>query len=247
MTTPTNAGPSPTKASCDEQLGLRLAGLPVTVVGRAMGSRLAVALIDALPVPLALARSWMLRDNAAENRLDSWGRLRAPSEQARYAAVREATERYARDGFVLDLGCSQGILREGLAYRRYLGVDSFPDAVVRAQTTADERTAFVCADATTFEPDQPPDTVVLNEVLYYLADPVATALHHAARLAPGGVVIVSIYARSWSSRRLLRQLGGRLDLVEARRVESGHLAWTVAVFRPRVAQPAQLARSEDSL
>jgi hypothetical protein len=51
-------------------------------------------------------------------------------------------------------------------------------------------------------------------------------------LAPGGVVIVSIYARTWSSRRLLRAVAARLELLESDLIRSGHLAWTVTVYRP---------------
>ena len=69
----------------------------------------------------------------------------------------------------------------------------------------------MCADGFDFVADQPPDAVVMNEVIYYLPDPIAAVEHHARRLAPGGVVIVSIYARTWSSRRLLRALAARLD------------------------------------
>ena len=56
------------------------------------------------------------------------------------------------------------------------------------------------------------------------ADPVAAVEHHARRLAPGGVVIISIYARTWSSRRLLRAIGERLELLESNVIRSGHLA-----------------------
>jgi SAM-dependent methyltransferase len=204
-----------------------------TLIGRAMQSRVAVAVLDAAPVPLPLVRPWMLRDNHVENGRGSWQRLRHRSEAARYAAVRATTEAYAEDGFVLDVGCSQGILQEGLRYRRYLGVDSYPDAIAKAQTKTDASTTFVCAEGTTYVAEQPPDAVVLSEVVYYLPDPLATVQHYA-RQVQGGVVIVSVYARSWSSRRLLRRLADRLELVESRRVESGHLAWTIAVFRPRL-------------
>jgi len=57
-------------------------------------------------------------------------------------------------------------------------------------------------------------------------------LHHVGQLAQGGVVIISIYARTWSSRRLLGALAKRLILVESRLITSGHLAWTVAAYRP---------------
>ncbi|HEY6688264.1 MAG TPA: methyltransferase domain-containing protein, partial [Propionibacteriaceae bacterium] len=142
------------------------------------------------------------------------------------------------NGFVLDVGCSQGILQEGLRYRRYLGVDNFEQSIALAQPKSDSRTQFVCADGSSFVADALPNAVVMNEVIYYLPDPMAAVQHHANRLAPGGVLIVSIYARTWSSRRLLRAMAARLELVESRLVRSGHLAWTVAVFRPMRAQSA---------
>jgi 2-polyprenyl-3-methyl-5-hydroxy-6-metoxy-1,4-benzoquinol methylase len=133
---------------------------------------------------------------------------------------------------VLDIGCSQGILQEGLRYRRYLGVDNFEQSIALAKPKSDFRTQFVCADGSTFAADAPPNAVVMSEVIYYLPDPMAAVEHHASRLAPDGVLIVSIYARTWVSRRLLRAMAARLELVESSLVRSGHLAWTVAVYRP---------------
>jgi hypothetical protein len=63
--------------------------------------------------------------------------------------------------------------------------------------------------------------------------------HYARQLAPRGVLIISIYARTWSSRRLLRAIAERLELVESNLVRSGHLAWTVAVYRPQPDHPAE--------
>src|SRR6186997_1971566 len=209
-----------------------------TVVAQLMGSRPAVELLSLAPVPLSVVRSVLMRDNARENHKDSWQRLRGVHEAARYQAVRSVTERYAADGFVLDIGCSQGILQEGLRYRRYLGVDNFEQSIALAQPKSDSRTQFVCADGSSFVADALPNAVVMNEVIYYLPDPMAAVEHHANRLAPGGVLIVSIYAKTWSSRRLLRAMAARLELVESRLVRSGHLAWTVAVFRPMRAQSA---------
>ena len=195
-----------------------------------MASRPAVALMSVLPVPMRLVRLVMLHDNARENQ-DSWARLRDDSETPRYVAVREVTQRYAGDGFVLDVGCSQGILAEGLLYRRYLGVDADPPAIALASTKNDASTSFLVGDAATFRPDEPPDAVVLNEVVYYLRHPARVVERHADQLAANGVVVVSIFAHSWSSRRLLRTLARRLELVESALVSTGHLGWTVAVYR----------------
>jgi SAM-dependent methyltransferase len=203
-----------------------------TFVAQLMRSKAAVELLAAAPIPLFLVRSILARDNARENRKDSWQRLRGRDEAARYRAVRSATEHFAHDGFVLDIGCSQGILQEGLRYGRYLGVDNCEQSITLARRKCDRRTQFVCADASNFVADQPPDAVVMNEVLYYLPDPIGVVAHHARRLAPGGVVIISIYARTWYSRRLLSALARRFDLLESTLIRSGHLAWTVAVYRP---------------
>src|SRR5215211_721722 len=127
-----------------------------TFVAQLTGSKIAVGLISAAPIPLFVARSVLVRDNTRENRKGSWQRLRGTNEAARYRAVRSVTERYARDGFVLDVGCSQGILQEGLAYSRYLGVDNCEQSIVLAEPKSDLRTQFVCADGSSFVADVPP-------------------------------------------------------------------------------------------
>jgi 2-polyprenyl-3-methyl-5-hydroxy-6-metoxy-1,4-benzoquinol methylase len=204
-----------------------------TLVARAVESKLAVGLGSYLPVPLELAQSFLLRDNERENRKDGWNRLRDASESVRYEAIRGLIEKYVRHGFVLDVGCSQGILQEGLTYGRYVGIDSFAEPILRAAVKSDERTAFHHADGASYVPDQPPDAVVLNEVLYYLPEPLDVVTHYATLLAPGGVLIVSVYSRAWAMRRLLRQISSRFPRVESSTVNShSHLAWTVTVFRP---------------
>jgi 2-polyprenyl-3-methyl-5-hydroxy-6-metoxy-1,4-benzoquinol methylase len=211
---------------------------PGTLVARLLQSAPVVALVSVAPVPLSVVRTLLQRDNARENARDSWQRLRDQQEAARYAAVRRMTERYAADGFVLDVGCSQGILQEGLNYRRYVGVDSFAESIRIASVKNDERTTFVLDDGATYVADEPPDAVVLNEVIYYLADPIAAVMHHAGQVGPGGVVIISVFSRSWATRRLLRQLAARLTPVDSLLVTSGHLAWTVVAYRPKDAEAA---------
>lgn len=202
------------------------------LVQRLLGGA-AVSVLDLVPVPLALARVLMLVENAVENARGGWGRLRDAAEADRYRAVRAAVERQAPDGFVLDVGCSQGILQEGLTYRRYVGVDRYAPALQQARGAGTPATTFVAGDASTFVPDEAPDAVVLNEVLYYLPRPVRVVERYARLLAPGGVVVVSCYARTWPTRHLLRRLRRHLQLVESVEVVAGPHAWEVAVLRPR--------------
>lgn len=201
------------------------------LVHRILG-RAGALLLDRVAMPLAVVRPLMLLENAVENRRGGWERLRDEGEAARYAVVREVVERYARDGLVLDLGCSQAILAEGLTCRRYVGVDRSGPALRRARVRDRPGTELVEADAASYVPDEAPDVVVLNEVLYYLPHPVTVARRHARGLAPGGVLVVCCYARTWPTRHLLVRLRRRLEQLELHDVVAGRHAWEVAVLRP---------------
>jgi 2-polyprenyl-3-methyl-5-hydroxy-6-metoxy-1,4-benzoquinol methylase len=208
------------------------AGRP-TVAARVVGGRAAGFLVTHLPVPLSLARPFLLRDNTLENRAGGWARLAAPAETARYDAIRAACRAYADDGSILDVGCSRGLLQAGLSYSRYLGIDSHEEPLVHARPRADERTSFLRADADTYVPPHRLDAVVFNEVLYYLPRPVETVERLAQHLAPGGVLVVSM-CRAWATGRIVRQLAGLFPVVQARQVAGpSSLTWTVAVLRPR--------------
>jgi trans-aconitate methyltransferase len=182
---------------------------------------------------LAVARPFLLHDNEQENLSGGWGRLRDPAESPRYETVRQLCEKYARNGFILDVGCSQGILQEGLAYSRYVGIDSHEQTIHRAVAKADDRTSFQPATADSYRPDEPPDAVVFNEVLYYLPDPLKTVQRYAGLLAPGGVLIVSVYVRTWATRRMLRQISKLYPVSESAATTSqAQLAWIANVYRP---------------
>lgn len=133
-----------------------------------------------------MARPFLLHDNEQENLSGGWGRLRDPAEWPRYETVRQLCEKYARNGFILDVGCSQGILQEGLAYSRYVGIDSHEQTILRAAAKADDRTSFHPATADSYRPDEPPDAIVFNEVLYYLPDPPRPCSATPASLRPAG-------------------------------------------------------------
>lgn len=163
-------------------------------------------LMPLIPVPHRMLHGLLLRDNDSENATDGWGRLRSPSELGRYSVINGYCQEFARNGDVLDVGCSEGILQERLSYGRYTGIDLFAASVARAQAKADERTRFLQADAATYEPDQSFDAIIWNECLYYLKDPIDVIVRYRNYLRPKGVMIVSMFFQTFATRRLFRQL-----------------------------------------
>jgi 2-polyprenyl-3-methyl-5-hydroxy-6-metoxy-1,4-benzoquinol methylase len=107
---------------------------------------------------------------------------------------------------VLDVGCGQGVLHAILrtfGYRRYVGIDISPAAIAHANTSRDRRTSFLATDARRFQTDEQFDLIVLNEILYYFAEPRALVSHLARFLAPDGFIIISMC--QWGFREALRQ------------------------------------------
>ncbi len=204
-----------------------------TLVQRAIRSTL-LPVASAAPVPHRLALGMLLRDNELELERDAWGRLWDLGEAPRYAVVRDYCERFGgQEPAVLDVGCAQGILRCNLRYGTYAGIDLSEHAIARAQAGEDDRTTFTVADAATYVPARAFDVIVFNECLYYLRDPVAAAQRYVEHLAPGGVIVISMFDRLWAMRRLLRRLRV-LGPVEAEaQIANGQGArWTVRVHRP---------------
>lgn len=192
-------------------------------------------LLGFVPIPHRALRWYLARDNAAENE-KGWARLRDINELGRYRVVQGCIETFAPGGDVLDLGCAQGLLQQGLRYGAYTGVDVLAETVATAQARADERTRFVVGDGATYVPDRRHDAIVFNECLYYFDDPIATIERYRPHLAPGGVFVISLFNRLLFSKRLLRRLGAVGELQAQTRVYSRQGAgWTIGVYRPRPA------------
>ncbi|MFI5024307.1 MAG: class I SAM-dependent methyltransferase [Alphaproteobacteria bacterium] len=124
-----------------------------------------------------------------------WAYLTHPKEQARLAIAALYVQLFG-GGRVLDIGCGSGQLFALLDPRRttrYTGVD-FSSAAIEAVAFADAKAQFIVASAEAFTPprDARYDAILFNEVVYFLADPLAELRRYARYLAPDGVLIVSI-------------------------------------------------------
>ena len=178
--------------------------------------------------------------------------------QSRMSLVLETIDRHARPGGrVLDVGCGTGFLLERLAERGYsgIGVDLSPESVAHAQRRlaeigAADRLSAVVGSA--YEPPEGPfDLICLTDVLEHLEDPRACMRALAARLAPGGLVVVSTPnrrslpgARRWLAERGVP--GIRLNLAPVDRWQTwvdleshGAAAGLVPVVAPGRLLPAR--------
>lgn len=166
-------------------------------------------------------------------RAGRWAGLRAADEVARYGVLVGFLEQLASPRTILDVGCGEGILRDLLGagrYLRYEGIDLSAAAIETARRGAGESDRLLVADAETYVPEAAFDAVVLNESLYYLADPRGQAWRYLGFVRPGGLLLVSMF-HSVRTAAILRALAAELPLVDRVRVSGRKGSWAIAVFR----------------
>jgi len=129
---------------------------------------------------------------------------------------------------VLDVGCASGAL--GYAFKRrnpsarYFGIEADPDAAAIARRRIDA----VSSVDVEVEPcpfgDTTFDCIIYGDVLEHLRDPWTVLRKQAARLTPGGVVLICMpNAEHWSlAERLLR---GTFDYEDQGLFDRTHLRW----------------------
>jgi len=166
-----------------------------------------------------------------------WACLEDVGELARYGTVAAAVRRLRPGGRVLDVGCGEGLLARHLGvdgYESYLGIDLSVASVAaaRRRTGGAPRAGarFAVADADDWPLRGAFDAVVLNECLYYLRDPLASARRALAAVRPRGVLVVSMF-RTARTRGLARLLARELPLVGETLVSSRRGTWIVGVYR----------------
>jgi predicted TPR repeat methyltransferase len=166
-----------------------------------------------------------------------WDYLTGLPEMARTAVIAGYIQAAAtREPRVLDIGCGEGVLLEAIRdrpYRSYVGLDLSAVAIARAKERANARDRFLVADARGHVPDEAPDVIVFNEVLYYFDDIAAVVGRYLATLAPGGVAIASVYKKAKTERvwRALARVADIRDRVTIR--HDNGTAWRVALISPR--------------
>jgi 2-polyprenyl-3-methyl-5-hydroxy-6-metoxy-1,4-benzoquinol methylase len=198
-----------------------------------------------LIIPLEL-RSYLIRrrptglDQASwdqEYATGQWARLSMLAEMPRYAIIAGYSRTISSDASVLDIGCGAGHLLDWIYHdgnRRYVGIDVSSVAIQQAcERTSSRQARFEVADAATFDPGDRFDIIVFNEMLYYIEHPELVLERYESFMAPGGVLIISMW-RSTESLRTWRRCAARLEVLDEVRLRSANATeWHVWLCRPK--------------
>lgn len=130
----------------------------------------------------------------------------------------DARERYALAGrSAIDVGCGAGLLAEPLARMgaKVTGVDAAPENIAAARDHAAGQGLSIgyFAGELAALPPATFDLVTSMEVVEHVTDPAAFIGELAARLAPGGLMILSTPNRTMLSKLLLVEAAERLGAV----------------------------------
>lgn len=134
-----------------------------------------------------------LEDQFAKNK---WDWLESLDELPRYSLLIGLHHYHNPGGSILDLGSGQGYLVSRFNpqdYSSYLAVD-FSATAVNAIATSD-KIKKAEADITEFIPPQKFDTIIFNESLYYVKNPLNVLKRYFDFLTPKGCILVSIHVK----------------------------------------------------
>jgi 2-polyprenyl-3-methyl-5-hydroxy-6-metoxy-1,4-benzoquinol methylase len=145
-----------------------------------------------------------------------WSSMRTFSDAGRYGEIVEWIRRLAPEGPVLDIGAGDGLLAQAMSGLRvsYVGVDIAADTMARMEAEyGGPLRRFVIGDATTYVPEHAYPVIVLNDMLYYLDEPLRHARRLASYLAPGGTLIVAMFLGR-TQLKILHELHRAFEVVE---------------------------------
>lgn len=163
-----------------------------------------------------------------------WRCLKDAAELARYCILAGLLQYSGAIRRIIDVGCGEGLLLEHLRfyhYEYYLGIDISSVALRMASTKyADQRTKFCVADAQQFCPTGGFDSIVFNECLYYLHDPLEIIQRYRMCLGADGVFVTSLFISSRAISQLAEALTQTYACIEQVTVHNTRGIWICALF-----------------
>lgn len=165
-------------------------------------------------------------------RSGKWDYLKDPLEVKRYEAVHNAIAKYADKGYIMEVGCGEGILQSRMkpgSYEKFIGIDYSKVAIKKAAHLCNEKTEYIYADMEVYEPKEQFDAIVFNESIYYAKNPIELIRKYAQFLRPDGQMILSIY-ESEATRELMKAIQSAYPMREETVSKNERAAWHCQVY-----------------
>lgn len=178
----------------------------------------------------------------AEYHSGHWRLLDSADERARYAALVALIRAQHARPRLLDAGCGSGRLAacfKSGELAAYHGVDLSAEAIRVARESVPPGAVLQQVDLETWMPTDRYEVIVANEVIGYFHDPAATLRQLAGALAPGGVLVVSLY-RWDNAPAIWRRLEGFFTTGQALTTTNagGDKTWDIRILVPAPAPGA---------
>lgn len=162
-------------------------------------------------------------------------RLEAPENLEHYRMLVEFMVDAGKNQRILDVGCGEGLLLdclEGCGYQKYVGIDFSEVALRNASKRANAKTSFVNGPAESFSPDDLFESIVFNELLYCLTDPLRVIRRYERFLAPGGVMLVSLFTKTERIQLLAAEVSRKFTVTRHAAVANAGGTWDCSMLIP---------------
>jgi ubiquinone/menaquinone biosynthesis C-methylase UbiE len=190
----------------------------------------------------AIKRRWKTRSVSARQHMwdgeyaSGFGdRLRLPDEREHNRMLVDFMVTANKNKTILDVCCGEGAILDALeprGYQKYVGFDFSEVALRNASKRADSRTSFVKGLAESFIPDRRFDSIVFNECLYCLADPLQLIRRYERYLLPDGAILVSLFTQTETIKLLAADLSKTFKVARQDTVTNRTGTWTCSMLMP---------------
>ena len=183
----------------------------------------------------AVSHKWNMRARSAREKMwdseysSGFGDLlRLPEAVEHNSTLVDFMTSAKKNSTILDVCCGEGILLDALeraGYQRYLGFDFSEVALKTASKRANAKTSFTRGIAETFIPDGHFESIVFNECLYCLAEPLRVIRRYEQYLAPDGVTLISLFTKTEKVKLLAAAISTNFKVMRNASVTNGQGTW----------------------
>jgi 2-polyprenyl-3-methyl-5-hydroxy-6-metoxy-1,4-benzoquinol methylase len=183
----------------------------------------------------AVSEKWKMRGTSARKKM--WDReyasgfgelLKSPEAVEHNLTLVDFMTSAKKATTILDVCCGEGILLDCLertSYQKYVGFDFSDIALKNASKRANAKSSFTRGIAETFVPDGHFESIVFNECLYCLAEPLRVLHRYEQYLEADGVMLVSLFTKTERVKLLAAEISTSFKVMRNASLTNGQGTW----------------------